>query len=212
MAVVDDGKLYFKNGNPVKLIVRSLSPKTEISDISKEIVAGLEKVGFTVQFEEVESSSSSLGAVKDYDSKKYDIFITGVNLGYIGTYIMPYFHSGQVQNGFNFSLIRNPALDILLEELKTKDLTIEGRTRQFEKINDILRKESVLVPIGTSPLISFIDKNIRDFKMPTFLPSAVFIDGAILQSYINKTYIVQLDKKSIRGFFTWCNTRLISLP
>lgn len=80
VAVVDDGKLYFKNGNPVKLIVRSLSPKTEISDISKEIVTGLEKVGFTVQFEEVESSSSSLGTVKDYDSKKYDIFITGVNL------------------------------------------------------------------------------------------------------------------------------------
>lgn len=209
---VDDGKLYFKNGTPVKLVLRSLSPKTEISDISKEIVAGLRKIGFAVQFEEVESSSESLLATKNYESKNYDIFITGINLGYLGTYIMPYFHSGQAQNGFNFSLVRNPALDIFLEELKTKDLPIEGRTRTFEKINDILKKESVLVPIGTSPLVSFIDKNIQDFNTPAFLPSAVFIDNAILRSYINKTYIVQFEKKTVRGFFDWCSARLFPTP
>ena len=125
---------------------------------------------------------------------------------------MPYFHSGQAQNGFNFSLIRNPALDILLEELKTKDLAIEGRTRTFEKINDILKKESVLVPIGTSPLTSFIDKNIQDFKMPIFLPSPIFIDSTILRSYINKTYIVQFETKTVRGFFEWCSARIFPMP
>lgn len=205
---IDDKKLYFKNGTPVKLVVRSLSPKTEISDVSKDIVTGLENLGFEVQFEEVESSSAALGETKSYEGKNYDVFITGVNLGYLGTYLMPYFHSGQVQNGFNFSLLRNPALDILLEELKTRDLPTEGRTRAFEKINDILRKEAVLVPIGTSPLVSYIDKNIQQFTMPGFLPSAVFIDNAILRSYINKTYIVQFEKKSIRGFFEWCTARL----
>lgn len=77
---LDDRKLYYKNGTPVKLILRSLSPKTEISDISKEIVAGLEKIGFTIQLEEIESSAESLTTAKNYESKNYDIFITGINL------------------------------------------------------------------------------------------------------------------------------------
>lgn len=209
---LDDNKLYYKNGTPVTLILRSLSPKTEISDISKEIVAGLEKIGFTIQLEEIESSAESLITAKNYESKNYDIFVTGINLWYIGTYIMPYFHSWQSQNGFNFSLIRNPTLDILLEELKTKDLSTEGRVRAFEKINDILKKESVLVPIGTSPLKLFIDKNIQDFHVPNFLPSPVFIDSAILGSYINKTYIVRLETKSVQGFFDWCYDHVFPTP
>ncbi len=72
----EDKKLYFKNGTPVKLTVRILSPKTEISDISAEIVSGLEKIGFAIQFEEVESSTSSLVESKNYETKNYDIFIT----------------------------------------------------------------------------------------------------------------------------------------
>ena len=77
---LDDNKLYYKNGTPVTLILRSLSPKTEISDISKEIVAGLEKIGFTIQLEEIESSAESLITAKNYESKNYDIFVTGINL------------------------------------------------------------------------------------------------------------------------------------
>ncbi len=99
----------------------------------------------------------------------------------------------------------------MLEELKTKDLPIEGRNRAFEKINDILKKESVLVPIGASPLKLFIDKNIQDFNVPNFLPSPVFIDSSILGSYINKTYIVRLETKSVQGFFDWCYDHLFPI-
>lgn len=117
----EDTRLYYRNGNPVILTLRSLSPKPEISVVSQTVVQELEKIGFTVDFQELESSSASLNEIKEYETKKtYDIFITGVNLGYLGTYAMPYFHSGQAQNGFNFSLLRNPTLDILLEELRTK--------------------------------------------------------------------------------------------
>ena len=207
----EDSKLYYKNGTPVKLTIRSLSPKEEISDISKQITTELEKIGFTIDFDELETSSSTLTEVKNYEIKKnYDLFITGVNLGYLGTYIMPYFHSGQVQNGFNFSLLRNPTLDILLEDLKTKDSSGETRTLLFEKINTILKKESVLVPLGTRTLTYYIDKNIQDFEIPSFLPSAAYIDASILKSYINRTYIIQLENKSISKFFIWCRDHLFS--
>lgn len=171
----------------------------------------LEKIGFTIDFQELESSSASLSEIKEYETKKtYDIFITGVNLGYLGTYAMPYFHSGQAQNGFNFSLLRNPTLDILLEELRTKGTSIESRTRLFEKINDILRKESVLVPIGTSPLTYYIDKNIQEFSTPELLPSSVFMNVPILKSYINRTYIINFENKSVSGFVDWCKQILFS--
>jgi hypothetical protein len=99
-------------------------------------------------------------------------------------------------------------MDVLLEELNTRDVSPESRTRAYEKMNEILKKESVLVPLGTHPLRYFIDKNILDFTAPNILPSATYIDSAIHPSYLKKTYLIQWEEKSVSGFFDWCSQKL----
>ncbi len=64
-----------------------------------------------------------------------------MNLGYLGTHLSPYFHSGQAQDGFNFSLLRNSALDMLLEELRTRNLSPEELATDIIKINTLLKAE-----------------------------------------------------------------------
>ncbi len=196
--IKDDHLLYLANGTPAKLVIKTISPRSEVLDSSKKAVELLKSIGFTVTFEEIENSPTAITEAVKGASKNYDILITGVNLGFLGTYVSPYFHSGQAQNGYNFGLLRNPSLDVLLEELRTRDLSIENRVRIFEKINEILKKESVLVPFGTTPLNYFIDTNVRDFRIPRLLPSAIYIDTSILPSYLKKTYVIQFEKKSIR--------------
>ncbi len=50
----------------------------------------------------------------------YDMIISGINLWLFHYNIAPYFHSGQVKEGFNLSRVRDPRLDSLVEKLTEK--------------------------------------------------------------------------------------------
>lgn len=132
----------------------------------------------------MEASAESLLEAKKATSKTYDLFVAGVNLGYLGTYMSPYFHSGQVQNGFNFALLRNPNLDPLLEELASKYLPKENKDRIFSKVTEILRKEQALIPLQMNRTEYIIDSLVKDFTPVNYMPSVRFLKESIIGSYI----------------------------
>lgn len=116
-----DAKYYYdKSGKQlsVRLDYSSLSP--EITTLATEIEKNLDLIGVKVVLHEIQPGEIE-SAVKD-GKKEYDLLLTGVNLGLLGYNIFPFFHSGQAEKGFNFSKIKDVALDVLLEELKGKDL------------------------------------------------------------------------------------------
>lgn len=156
---------------------------------------------------EVDGSIENITNATKRGNKNYDILVTGVNLGYMGTYISPYLHSGQVQDGFNFALLRNQGLDILLEELSTRNITGGAKTQIFSKINTILRKEAVLLPIGAIEYQFFVDKLVRDFSEVSLLLRAREISSSIRESYLGQQYIVNFNNKSLSGFIQWARNQ-----
>jgi hypothetical protein len=81
----------------------------------------------------------------------YDIVLAGVNLGLFHYNVLPFFHSGQIKNGFNISRIRNATLDSTMEKLVERlYYNAPDRLRTIEtEIQKILDSESVLFSLGT---------------------------------------------------------------
>jgi hypothetical protein len=200
--------LYTRDGKRATLQIRVLNPLGEISTAAESIKNTLESFGFAVNIDEVDGSIENLQNVTKRAGKNYDILVTGVNLGYMGTYISPYLHSGQVQDGFNFALLRNQGLDILLEELSTRNITGGAKTQIFSKISAILRKEAVLLPIGAIEYHFFVDKLVRDFSEVPLLLRAREISSPVRESYLGQQYIVNFSTKSFSGFIQWMRIQL----
>ena len=203
LAALDPNFRYTRDGKPVVFSIRSVALTPSVTNLTNTVAENLKKYGIRTQVEILENTPESIDSITKGENKNADIFITGVNLGYLGTYIFPYFHSGQAEDGYNFSRLRSPGLDVLLEELKSKDLPETALKRTEEGITDILRSEAVIVPLEANSIQYAIDKNVNDFKELDWIPSAIFLSDLIEKSYIKKAYIIQGDQKSMRGFIKW---------
>jgi hypothetical protein len=126
---------------------------------------------------------------------KYDIIVLGINLGYFESNIFPYFHSSQIQNGYNLANYKKLSLDILLEELKSNNLSITKREELEEKMLDIIGKESIMKVIYTPKIHLLVDKNIKNFSLPTFLPDSRHRYYPLIQSYLSEKRIIQSEEK-----------------
>lgn len=175
----------------------------EVSDTAKEVASTLEKAGIPTKLEEIDGDPSAINDAIKNKNRDYDLLITGVNLGFLGTYAFPYFHSGQSGSGYNFSKLRNPSLDILLEDLKGRDMPKVAREEDEMRINDILRKEAVIAPISAQYTPYYIDKNMKEIHPVGILPSSTFLFNIIESSYIKETHIVRIESKSVNGFLDW---------
>ncbi|MDQ7022509.1 MAG: hypothetical protein Q9M97_03105 [Candidatus Gracilibacteria bacterium] len=115
-------KTYFYNEKLEKynLELYYVSNKKDIRETSEYIAEKLKNIGINVSLREI-STSNLNGLIKD-GKKNYDLLLTGVNLSYFDFNIYPYFHSSQIEKGYNFSNYRKLDLDIVLEELKSKIL------------------------------------------------------------------------------------------
>ncbi len=118
--------LYTRDRKRAQLVVAAIETGPHVIAEKEFITNILSDRGFEVENRVISPDAESIRSLLKGGSKNYDILITGVNLGFMGNYLFPYLHSGQSENGFNFSKIRNPNLDILLEELKNKELSPES--------------------------------------------------------------------------------------
>ena len=95
------------------------------------------------------------------------------------------------------------ALDVLLEELKSKDLGDEGLKNVREKILAILRKEAVTLTFS-SPRIPFsVDRNVRNVQFVETVPATSYVFDLLEKAYVKESRIADFKGKSPAGFWDW---------
>jgi len=135
--------------------------------------------------------------------KDYDLILIWVNLWYFDFNIFPYFHSSQVKNWYNFSNIKKPGLDYILEELKSKILS-ENKTKTLEdKVLDLLKEEQVVKTIFTPILYNFVDNNIKNYKLDNFIPSSIIRKYSIYKAYVTSEKNIKFQEKSFSNFLSF---------
>lgn len=137
------------------------------------------------------------------DILDYDIALLGINLWYFDSNLYPYFHSSQVKNGYNFANFKKLGLDILLEELKSNNLSTTKREELEEKILEILEEENILKVYYTPKLHLLADKNIKNFSFPSYLPDSKHRYYSLLSAYLTEKRIIQSDEKWFFWFFSY---------
>lgn len=134
---------------------------------------------------------------------EYDMIILGINLWYFESNIFPYFHSSQVQNGYNLANYKKLSLDILLEELKSNNLSVTKREELELKMLDIIWKESIIKVLYTPKISLLVDKNIKNFSLPDFLPDSRHRYYPLLESYLSEKRIIKSHEKWLFGFMKY---------
>lgn len=131
----------------------------------------------------------------------YDIILTGIHLGYLNSNLFPYLHSSQAKNGYNFSNIKKPALDLLVEEIKENIYTEEKTKEIQDKILKILKDEQVLKTLYTPKINLLIDNSIKIEKINSSIPYKSEKNFILENAYIKEEKVIDLSDKSISWFF-----------
>ena len=121
--------------------------------------------------------------------------LIGINLGYFNSNTFPYFHSSQVKNGYNFANFKKLGLDILLEELKSNNLSSTKRQELEIKILDILHDENIIKVFYTPKLHLLADKNIKNFSFPEYIPDSKHRYFPLLSAYLLEKKIIAKEQK-----------------
>lgn len=144
------------------------------------------------------------------ESLEYDIMVLGINLGYFDSNIFPYFHSSQVQNWYNFSNFKKLSVDILLEELKSNNLELSKRKQLEEKMLEIFRDEAIIKVFYTPKISLLVDKNIKNYNFPEYIPDSKHRYYPLLESYLTEKRVLNLQDKSVKWFIVFLVQKLFS--
>jgi len=197
MSKVDElDKKYFYNSDLEKFVlkVQYIDSQKEAIKIAEQLRDNL--VNLWIESELIPISINDLLASISAWEKNYDIIIAWIDLGYFDFNLFPYFHSSQAKNWNNFSNIKKPELDILLEELKENNLSQKKRDFLKNRVLDIISQEQIVKTIYSPCLYYLTDKNIKNFKKTEHTPDMDLRKKWYLNAYI--TF-----KKQIAGEDKW---------
>jgi len=144
------------------------------------------------------------------ETLEYDMIVIWVNLWYFGSNIFPYFHSSQVANGYNFSNYKKLSVDILLEELKSNTLAISKQEELELKLLDIIKEDSVVKVLYTPKIRLLVDKNIKNFELPAYLPDSRHRYFPLVAAYLSEKREIQTWDKWPIGFVWYIIRTLFS--
>ena len=144
------------------------------------------------------------------ETLNYDIMLIGINLGYFDSDIFPYFHSSQVEKWYNFSNYKKLSLDILLEELKSNNLSPSKKDELKEKMLKIFSEENIIKVLYTPKVQLLADKNIKNFYFPSHLPDSRMRYYPILWTYLEEKKIINTQGKWIWWFIRYLFQELSS--
>lgn len=174
--------------------------------MAESVAASLESVGISVTREAI--GAEDFQTVIKEGKKDYDLLVTGVNLGLMGYNVFPFFHSGQSQVGFNFTKVKNPNLDTLLEELKSKDLGQEGLKSVRERILAILKREAVVLTFSRPAVPYSVDRGVKNAKIVETLPASSYLYDVLEGSYVKESRLANFRTKGVSGYFEWFRSLL----
>lgn len=169
--------------------------------LATEIANNIKTLGIDVQLTAL--STDYLQTIISKGEKQYSMILTGINLGLFDYNIFPFLHSGQAEKGFNFAKLKNVALDILLERLKSSQLNSESLKFIESQIMEILKKENVFVPLYSPYNTFYIDKNLKQFKTAPVLPYSSSLYDIGENIYLKEKFTIKFAGKSVSGIIAW---------
>lgn len=117
-------------------------------------------------------------------------------------------HSSQAKSGYNFTNIRKPALDLLVEEIKENIYTEEKTKEIQDKILEILQEEQVLKTLYTPKINLLIDRKTKIEKNYNSLPYKSERNWILENAYVNEAKVIDYKSKSISWFFKFILKKL----
>lgn len=169
--------------------------------LATEIADHIKTLGVEVQVTPL--STDDLQTIISKGEKQYSMILTGINLGLFDYNIFPFLHSGQAEKGFNFAKLKNLALDILLEKLKSSQLNSDSLKFVQSQILEILKKENVFVPLYSPYNTFFIDKSLKQIKSVPVLPYSSSLYDIGEDMYTKEKLTLKFEGKSFGGFVEW---------
>lgn len=198
---LDSAYYYNRDLKKMSLNLSFTNQSSFFKPIAQDIQSTLEQIGIEMTIQELKTED--IQNIVANGEKKYDMILTGINLGLFDYNIFPFFHSGQAEKGFNFSKMKNVALDILLEKLKSSQLNSESLNYIKSEILDILKKENVVFTLYSPYNSFFIDKNLKQVKTVNVIPYSSSIYDLGENMYLKEGRTLDINSKSFIGFFYW---------
>ena len=190
---LDNKFVYNEELETFSLELYYLSWKTDYQKTSEIIQKTLEENGIKLELREI--STGNLNTLLVEKKKNYDMLLAWVNLSYFDFNIYPYFHSSQIESGYNFTNFRKLDLDIVLEELKSKLLTQDKITLLESKALKIIHENHLAKTIYTPILSNLIDKNIKGYNLSKNIPENIYRFEPLQKSYVKEEKRVITENK-----------------
>ncbi|MCD5380709.1 ABC transporter substrate-binding protein [Candidatus Gracilibacteria bacterium] len=198
---LDSSFVYNEELTAYTLELYYLSGKTDYKKTAEHIQKTLNTHGIKIELREI--STQNLNTLLVEKKKNYDMLLAGVNLSYFDFNIYPYFHSSQIESGYNFSNFRKLDLDIVLEELKSKLLGEDKIAVLEKKALTIIEENHLAKTIYTPILSNLVDKNIKGYELSKNIPENIYRFEPLQKSYVKEEKRVITENKGIIGFIKY---------
>ncbi|MDD2516136.1 MAG: hypothetical protein PHF26_02880, partial [Candidatus Gracilibacteria bacterium] len=204
---LENNLYYDKNYNNLSLNFSYSIDNDYLATIAKETKDTLTNLGITVNSKEI--TTDDLKVIIGEGKKDYDLLLTGINIGTLSYNITPFFHSSQAKIGFNFSKLRSPGIDPLLEELKSKQFSQEKLEEMKGQINKILKEEAIVKTFYSPYNHYYINRGLENTKKSEIMPYNYYLYYAIENSYNKTKRSINFKDKSIKGFLDWAKNQVL---
>ena len=210
VAKTDPKKLYDKNRAPLVFHILVQSEVPVFQSIAEKLQTKLQDLAVEVDIQYL--PLTDIRKIVTNQTAPYDIVLAGVNLGLFHYNVLPFFHSGQIKNGFNISRIRNATLDSTMEKLVERlYYNAPDRLRTIEaEIQKILDSESVLFSLGTPEESLYIKNYVLWVRAPSFFSGKEMLFDLVAKSYFKEGYQRSSEPKTVLWFFLWLKNELFS--
>jgi len=198
---LDPKFVYNEDLETFNLELYYLSWKKDYQKTAEIIQKNLESQWIKLDIREI--STHDLNTLLVEKKKNYDMLLAWVNLSYFDFNIYPYFHSSQIESGYNFSNFRKLDLDIVLEELKSKLLTQDEITQLETKALKIIEENHLAKTIYTPILSNLVDKNIKGYNLSKNIPENIYRFEPLQKSYVKEEKRVITENKWVLWFINY---------
>lgn len=200
LSKLDDNFYYNNNYDKLTLDLYFIASDKNIDKSAKFIKNSLEKIWIYIELHPV-SIKWLVGILNKKD--EYDIILAGINLWYFEQNIFPYFHSSQVDNGFNFSNLKKSLLDSLLLDLKEDLKTQEEEDKIKDKILNFIAEEQVIKTLYSLKQKLIVDKNLKNSPFPEKIQNINLRSIIYDKLYTNEKRVINLWNKDALGFIKY---------
>lgn len=195
---LEDDKFYNSNFEPITFDIYYIDSIKETSQIAQEIKSKLIPLWVESRLNPVSIIDFTKFLISG--EKNYDIMIAWINLWYYDFHIFPYFHSSQAKNWLNLANIKNPELDIVLEELKWHYVSDSKQKQLQERVLDIIKEENIAKTFYNPSINYLVDRRIKNYFLEWQIPSTEERFSGFQNTFISSEKEVNKQNKNIKTF------------